>query len=164
MHVYNLRCEMRVRRPISEVFRFFEDARNLARITPEWLKFTVLTEAPLVMRAGLEIEYKIRLWGIPLGWKSAITVYEPPLRFVDEQVKGPYRYWRHSHEFRSEGDSTLVIDSVDYALALDPLSRMAHALIVRHQLRAIFKYRQTALSRIFDGQTGSVLEPVIAVK
>jgi ligand-binding SRPBCC domain-containing protein len=99
-----------------------------------------------------------------MGWKSAIAEYEPPFHFVDEQVKGPYRYWHHSHEFRREGNNTRVIDSVDYALSFDPLSRIAQALMVRHQLSAIFQYRQTALSKIFDGQTVSVLEPVIAAK
>jgi ligand-binding SRPBCC domain-containing protein len=155
---------MLVQRPISKVFPFFENARNLARITPDWLKFTVLTPDPLVMRVGLEIEYKIRLLGVPMDWKSVIAEYEPPFRFVDEQVKGPYRYWHHSHEFRPEGSGTGVIDSVDYALALDPLSRIAHALMVRHQLNAIFRYRQEALSKIFQGETVSVLDPVIAAK
>ena len=164
MRIYNLRCEMIVNRPISEVFPFFENARNLARITPDWLQFTVLTPEPLVMRAGLEIEYKIRLFGIPLGWKSVITEYQPPVHFVDEQVQGPYKYWHHSHEFRPQGNSTRVIDSVDYALTFDPFSRIAHALMVRHQLNAIFHCRQAALSRIFEGKTVSVLEPVIAVK
>ncbi len=164
MRTYNLRCEMLVQRPISKVFPFFENARNLARITPDWLKFTVLTPDPLVMRVGLEIEYKIRLLGVPMDWKSVIAEYEPPFRFVDEQVKGPYRYWHHSHEFRPEGSGTGVIDSVDYALALDPLSRIAHALMVRHQLNAIFRYRQEALSKIFQGETVSVLDPVIAAK
>jgi ligand-binding SRPBCC domain-containing protein len=164
MRTYNLRCEMLVQRPISEVFPFFENAHNLARITPDWLKFTVLTPDPLDMKVGLEIEYKIRLLGVPMNWKSVIAEYEPPFHFVDEQVQGPYRYWHHSHDFRPEGGGTRVIDSVDYALALDPLSRIAHAVMVRHQLNAIFRYRQEALSKIFKGQTTSVLEPVIAAK
>jgi hypothetical protein len=164
MHVYNLRCEMLVERPIAEVFPFFEDAFSLARITPDWLKFTVLTPRPVVMRKGLEIEYKIRLFGIPMGWKSVIAEYEPPFLFVDQQVKGPYQYWHHTHEFRPEGGKTRVIDSVDYALSFDPLSRIAQALMVRYQLRAIFNYRQTALNKIFEGHTVSVLEPVIAAK
>ena len=164
MRIYNLRCELIVNRPISEVFPFFENARNLAKVTPDWLQFTVITPEPLIMRPGLEIEYKIRLFGIPMGWKSVITEYQPPVHFVDEQVQGPYKYWHHSHEFRAEGNSTRVIDSVDYALSFDPLSRIAQALMVRHQLSAIFNYRQTALSRIFEGQTVSVLEPVIAAK
>ncbi len=164
MRTYNLRCEMVVRRPVAEVFPFFENAQNLARITPGWLQFNVLTPGPLVMRVGLEIEYQIRLMGVPMRWKSLIDEYQPPLHFVDRQLKGPYRYWHHSHEFRPEGDSTRVIDSVDYGLALDPLSRIAHAVMVRHQLRAIFEYRQTALSQIFEGDTEPVQEPVIAVK
>ena len=133
---------MVVNQPISEVFSFFENPHNLAKITPAWLKFKVLTSEPLVMRPGLAIEYNIRLMGIPMDWKSLIAEYRPPFHFVDEQVQGPYRYWHHSHEFRSEGSATRVIDSVDYALPLDPLSRLAHALMVRHQLRAIFRYRQ----------------------
>lgn len=164
MHTYNLRCEMLVRRPISEVFPFFEDAHNLARITPGWLKFSVVTPDPLAMRAGLEIEYKIRLLGVPMDWKSVISKYQPPFHFVDEQLTGPYRYWHHSHEFHPEANGTRVIDSVDYALALDPLSRIAHALMVRPQLHAIFRYRQAALGQIFPGQTESVLEPVIVAK
>ena len=99
-----------------------------------------------------------------MNWRSAITEYEPPFHFVDEQVKGPYRYWHHRHEFRPEGNSTRVIDHVDYALPFDPLSRIGHALVVRHQLRAIFAYRQTGLNEIFGGKTVSVLKPVIVAR
>ena len=132
---------MKVALPIAEVFRFFEDPANLARITPPSLGFE-MTSGNLHMAPGLQIDYRIRWLGLPMRWTSLITAYDPPYKFVDEQLKGPYRYWQHRHEFTPLSDGTVIADRVSYSLPLGPLGRIAQALVVRHQLLGIFNYRQ----------------------
>lgn len=138
-----------VPRPRDEVFPFYADPRNLARITPPWLGFRILSEDPLEMRAGLRIDYRIQPLWIPQRWTSEITVWDPPHRFVDEQRRGPYRRWHHEHTFRAVGDTTEIRDRVTYALPLGPLGRLAHALFVRRQLESIFTYRSAVIDDLF---------------
>lgn len=141
-----------VPRPREEVFAFFADASNLGAITPAFLRFRILTPAPVEMRTGAQIDYALSLFGIPLRWRSRITVWEPGVRFVDEQESGPYAYWHHAHEFDSDGESTLVRDVVDYALPMGPLGSLAHALFVGRTLGRIFDYRRDAILRRFDAE------------
>jgi len=142
-----------VPRPLDEVFGFFSNPANLARITPPWLGFRMVT--PLQeMREGLLIDYRIRPLGIPQRWRSAITLWDPPNRFVDEQVVGPYRSWHHLHEFLAVEDGTEIRDVVRYALPLGPLGRLAHALMVRRQLESIFAYRERVITESFGGVDG----------
>ena len=155
MKIYRLESTMSVPVSLREAFAFFEDPRNLARITPPWLNFRITTPEPIVMRKGAEIKYQIRWLGLPMNWKTVIAEYEPPFFFVDEQASGPYAYWRHRHEFKPTEQGALVSDRVDYALPLGPLGRLAHALAVDRQLRQIFDYRQEALSRILTGATAA---------
>jgi ligand-binding SRPBCC domain-containing protein len=125
----------------AAVFEFFSDPLNLEAITPPWLRFRVLTGGPLEMARGTLLEYRLRLHGLPLRWLTRIDVWEPPLRFVDVQVRGPYRLWRHTHGFEPDGDRTLMRDTVDYALPLGPLGELAHAAFVRRDLARIFDFR-----------------------
>lgn len=143
--------------PVSlrEAFAFFEDPHNLARITPAWLNFRIASPAPIQMRKGAEIEYRIRWLGLPFNWKTAITEYEPPFFFVDEQAAGPYAYWHHRHDFKPTEYGAMVSDRVDYALPFGPLGRLAHRLAVRRQLQEIFNYRQKALAGILMGATAA---------
>jgi ligand-binding SRPBCC domain-containing protein len=141
--------------PIERTFDFFDDPHNLARITPAWLAFEVLGEGAIPMREGLEIDYKIRPLLFPQRWTSRITRYHPPVAFVDEQVRGPYAFWRHQHAFRPVGeDATEVTDRVEYALPFGVLGRIAHALFVRRQLEAIFRYRERAVRQILGTASG----------
>jgi ligand-binding SRPBCC domain-containing protein len=139
-----------VGRPLDEVFAFFADPQNLARITPPWLRFRVVgfgdTRGPgdPSMRTGLRIHYRVSPLGFPQRWTSEITDWNPPRRFVDEQIRGPYRCWRHKHEFRSLSDGTEIIDRVDYTLPLGAVGRLAH-LLVKRRLDAIFDYRERRL-------------------
>jgi ligand-binding SRPBCC domain-containing protein len=151
MQTYRLERSMPVPVSLREAFEFFEDPRNLARITPPWLNFRITTQGPIVMRKGAEIDYQIKWLGIPINWKTEITEYEPPFFFVDEQKSGPYAYWHHRHEFKPTELGALVSDRVDYALPLGPLGRIAHALTVRKQLQEIFDYRQKVLADILTG-------------
>ena len=130
---------------IAETFAFFADAANLERLTPPWLNFTILTPPPLTMRAGLEIEYRIRLYGLPIPWRSAIDVWEPGVRFVDRQLVGPYLWWHHDHRFEATTGGTRVIDRVDYA----PRARWVSGGLVRRDLERIFTHRQHTLRQIF---------------
>lgn len=145
-----LTAALTVPRPRDEVFPFFAAAENLARLTPPELGFSIVTPTPIAMREGLEISYRISLFGAPFGWTSLITVWRPPELFVDEQLRGPYALWRHEHRFTERDGATLVEDHVTYALPFEPLGALALPL-VRAQLRRIFEYRQKAISAHFAG-------------
>jgi ligand-binding SRPBCC domain-containing protein len=128
------------------VFPFFADAHNLERITPPFLKFSVITPAPIVMAAGARIRYRLRLRGIPISWESEITAWEPPHRFIDEQRRGPYRMWRHEHLFAARDGGTDVVDHLDYAVWG---GSMVNALLVAPDVRGIFEYRTRVLAELF---------------
>jgi ligand-binding SRPBCC domain-containing protein len=130
----------------EDVFDFYADAFNLERLTPPWLRFEVVTPAPITMRPGAEIDYRLRLHGLPLKWRSRITAWDPPHRFVDEQIRGPYRTWIHEHTFRPYEGGALVGDRVQYAIFGGWL---ADRLLVRRDLRRIFAFRQQRLAEIF---------------
>jgi hypothetical protein len=137
-----------VPRPLDEVFAFFADAANLEAITPGFLRLRILTPAPVEMRPGARIEYALSLFGVPLRWGTLITVWEPGVRFVDEQESGPYALWRHTHTFEAHGDGTIVHDVVEYAEPFGPLGRVAHALFVERALNRIFDFRREAIRRL----------------
>jgi ligand-binding SRPBCC domain-containing protein len=137
-----------VPRPRAEVFAFFADAHNLERITPGFLRFRIVTPAPIAMHAGTRIDYRLSLFGVPFGWRTLIERYEPGRRFVDVQLAGPYRRWHHLHEFEDAPGGTRMLDRVEYELPLGPLGDLAHALVVRRQLRAIFDHRRRAIDAL----------------
>lgn len=145
-----LRTEQRFPRSVNEVWPFFADAFNLEAITPPYLKFEVVTPAPIEMAVGTLIDYRLKLHGIPFRWRTQITAWEPPHRFVDEQVKGPYTLWRHEHRFVPEDDgTTLATDRVEYRIPGGPLARLANAMLVRRDVRGVFAYRHEQLARRF---------------
>lgn len=132
----------------AEVFPFFADALNLERITPPWLRFRVLSPRPVEMGPGALLEYRLRLHGVPIRWRTRIAIWEPPHRFVDLQLSGPYRLWHHTHTFEREGEGTLMRDLVRYALPLGPLGACAHAAFVRRDVERIFEFRREAVERL----------------
>lgn len=146
MAVFTLHNEQWLPGAPEAVFDFYADAFNLELLTPPWLRFRVLTPAPIAMAPGAEIEYRLRLHGVPLGWRSRITAWEPPYRFVDTQIRGPYRRWVHEHTFAARDGGTLARDSVEYDL---PGGWLADRLLVRRDLERIFAYRRERLAGIF---------------
>lgn len=132
--------------PRETVFSFFADASNLGAITPPWLHFTMLTPAPIAMRVGALIDYRLRVHGIPLRWQTEITEWKPPFRFVDEQRRGPYRRWVHTHTFEERVGGTWCHDEVVYAV---PGGRLIDRLFVRRDVEAIFAYRRRAMKARF---------------
>jgi hypothetical protein len=139
--------EQRLPGPPDQVFPFFADAGNLEAITPPWLSFAVVTPRPIEMRQGALIEYRLRLHGVPIRWLTVIADWQPGVRFVDTQIRGPYALWHHTHEFEPDGDGTLMRDTVRYALPLGPLGALAHRLFVARDVERIFDYRAAELSR-----------------
>ena len=157
MPVFTLHSRQRIERPLDEVFAFFADARNLERLTPPWLRFRILSEGRVTMEPGAVIDYRIKVHGLPLRWRSRITAWEPPFRFVDEQVRGPYRMWVHEHRFDAHGDATIVSDGVRYRI---PGGRLVHRLFVKPDLDRIFAYRRERLAAIF-GTAPAAAEPQV---
>jgi ligand-binding SRPBCC domain-containing protein len=141
-----LHTSLLVPRPRAEVFSFFAAAENLQRITPPWVDFRIVTPLPIAMRVGALIDYRLKVHGVPIGWRTEITAWDPPHHFVDTQLSGPYLRWVHSHRFRDVPDGTLVDDEVDFSVFGGwPIER----LFVRRDLRAIFLHRQRAILEAF---------------
>lgn len=159
---YQLRTRLFVARDIETTFAFFADAGNLQRLTPGWLDFAILTPPPIEMRRGARIDYRIRVRGVPITWQTEITDWDPPHRFVDEQLRGPYWLWRHTHTFIPADAGTLVEDHVLYR----PIGgALVHAAFVRRDLERIFTFRQRAILDVFGVEASEPLrvtiEPVL---
>lgn len=153
MQVRTLTTETWVERPIREVFDFFSDVDNLDPLTPPWLHFRILTPRPMTVRQGSLIEYRIRWRLVPLFWRTEITAWEPPYRFVDEQRRGPYRQWIHEHTFVERDGGTLVRDRVDYAVPGWLFEPLLHRFIVGPDVTRIFDYRQRKLTELLMSPT-----------
>jgi ligand-binding SRPBCC domain-containing protein len=147
METYQLQTEIWLPRSRQQVFEFFADPRNLERITPPWLGFEILTPPEIKIGTGTLLDYRLRLRGIPLRWQSEIAVWEPPRRFVDRQLKGPYSLWVHEHRFDERDGGTAVGDRVEYAV---PGGRLVQRFLVAPDLQKIFSYRHKALAEIFS--------------
>jgi ligand-binding SRPBCC domain-containing protein len=138
---YSIHEQIVIPRRLVEVFAFFAEARNLERITPPWMAFHIITPMPIEMHEGANIEYKLRVHGLPLKWLTQIERWRPPFEFVDVQEKGPYKLWRHTHRFREVEGGTRVEDIVEYELPFGVLGRLVHWLQVRSDVAEIFEYR-----------------------
>lgn len=148
LRVHILQRRQRIELPIARAFDFYGDAHNLERITPPWLGFEVATPGAIEMGVGTLIEYRLRLHRVPVRWRTRIEVWEPPRRFVDVQVRGPYSLWEHTHAFAEDGPGATVIeDRVRYSIPFGPLGEIAERLLVRRDLRRIFDYRREAVAR-----------------
>ena len=135
----------------EDVFPFFADAHNLEAITPPLLRFRVVTPRPIAMRAGTLIDYRLRIRGLPVRWRTRIAAWDPPHRFADEQLRGPYRRWHHTHTFEARpGGRTLMTDTVRYAVGFGPLGALAHRLVVRRDVERIFDHRAQVIPGLLE--------------
>jgi ligand-binding SRPBCC domain-containing protein len=145
MKIFTFESKLYLPVPIDTVFPFFAEVRNLELLTPPFLNFNIITPAPIVMARGTRIQYRLTLRGMPITWESEITAWEPPHRFVDEQLRGPYRLWKHQHDFRERDGGTDVSDHVDYAVWGGSL---VNSLLVAPDVKKIFAYRSSKLDEL----------------
>ena len=142
-------AEQFVPRPLAEVFDFFSKAENLQELTPAFLHFRILSVDPVPVRKGTLIKYSLRWRIFPIRWTTEIIEWEPPYRFVDVQLKGPYKLWHHEHRFVAEGNGTRIIDEMQYALPFGVFGSIAHSLKVKKDVETIFAYRTEVVKRLF---------------
>jgi ligand-binding SRPBCC domain-containing protein len=153
MKIYFLERKQIIHRSRSETFAFFSDAFNLEQITPPFLRFRIVTPTPIKMEARAVIEYRLALFGAPIYWRTVIESWAPEESFVDNQTKGPYALWRHTHTFEEKGAQlTLMRDLVEYCIPYGALGRMAHALFVERWLKKIFDYRASMIARLLEAE------------
>jgi ligand-binding SRPBCC domain-containing protein len=144
---YIVESRMWLPKPRPDVFAFFVDPANLVRVSPPWLGLRVV-EAPPALAAGASMDLRLRWLGAPVRWRTFIREYDPPFRFLDVQVRGPFARWEHRHRFLVDADGTTVEDRLVYRMPLGPLGRLAHALLVRRQLDAIRRHRRRRISEL----------------
>jgi len=151
MPIQEFSAELWLPLPPDELFPFFANAATLDALTPPWLNFRIVTPGPIEMCEGALIDCRLRVHGLPLRWRTRINIWEPPHRFVDEQIRGPYLQWIHEHTFEPCDGGTLARDFVRYAVPLDFLT---HRWLVRPDVEKIFAFRSEALRRLFSNQQG----------
>ncbi len=149
MKTYFFKQEIHIPDLLETVFHFFSNAENLNRLTPPHLDFEILTPLPIIMAKGTLIDYQLKIYKMPVKWKTEIIAWEPPYRFIDSQLKGPYRKWIHEHKFESVGDETKMTDTVEYAIPGGIFSPTINNLFVRRDIQKIFNFRESQLLTIF---------------
>ena len=157
MATHQLRRDLWVPQPLNQTFDFFSRAENLEQITPPWLRFRIVTPLPINMTAGATIEYALKVRGVPLHWLTEIQIWDPPYAFVDVQTKGPYKRWRHTHQFRPDSGGTAILDVVEYELPLGILGDVVHRVQVARDLEKIFDYRTQRVKDLLSG-SGPAIE------
>ncbi len=141
--------EQIINQPVSKIFSFFEKPENLSKLTPNWLRFNIKTKLPLGMKQGAEFEYTITIFGISMKWKTLISKYSPPNFFIDEQVKGPYKRWVHTHSFKEINGNVIIGDRVEYDLYGGFLKYIIN-IFVGLSVNKIFNYRKISIEKEFS--------------
>ena len=152
MKVFRLEAKQLIHKPLEEVFGFFSRPENLVKITPAKLHFKILTPSPLEMKQGALIDYTIKMFKVPIHWRTLITTYEPPFRFVDVQIKGPYSFWHHTHIFKEVSDGVEIYDEVHYSIPFGLLGKILHTLWIKKDLNNIFEHRRGVIEDLFKDQ------------
>ena len=148
-YLFNFKSQIFINESLDTVFHFFKKAENLQSLTPPWLKFKILTPMPIEMKKGTLIDYQSLLYIIPVYWKTEITVWEPPYRFVDRQLKGPYKMWIHEHIFKEKDGGCLVTDRVTYQIPGGIFAPIINKLFVNRDIMRIFKFRGKKILEYF---------------
>jgi ligand-binding SRPBCC domain-containing protein len=152
-----LEFETKLYRPLDEIFNFFSTAENLDQVTPDDLGFSILSPLPIKMNVGTLIDYRITLMGVPFFWRTLISDWEPPYRFVDQQLKGPYVFWHHEHTFEQKDGYVLMTDRVHYLSPGWIFEPLVDSLFVRGQLNKMWAYRSKIFGELFGEHTGKAL-------
>jgi ligand-binding SRPBCC domain-containing protein len=151
---YVLHREQTLDQPPERTFEFFSRAENLEAITPPWLNFRITSPTPIEMHLGTLIRYRLRLHGVPVSWLTRIEEWDPPHRFVDMQISGPYALWHHAHTFEPTDDGrTLMTDIVRYGHRFGPLGTLAQRLLVERDVERIFDYRREEIAKLLGSGT-----------
>ena len=153
MKIFNFKKELYVERPLEEVFNFFSRAENLQKVTPPQLQFHILTPLPIEMKTGTIIDYQLKVYHLPFSWRTEITEWDPPHKFTDIQVRGPYRKWIHQHFFEKSGDGTMMKDLLQYAIPGGIFATWINSLLVRKDIESIFRFREKRFREIFNLET-----------
>ena len=167
MKTWRLQTSLWVPHPPEAVFPFFAEAANLEQLTPPWLSFSILTPQPIAMQKGTLIDYRIKLHGLPMRWRTRIARWEPPYAFADEQLSGPYTLWHHTHTFVPCDGGTVLGDEVVMRPRGGPLAPLVMRLFVQRDVERIFRYRRDVMAQLFGARDGSgelrwLPEPVAA--
>lgn len=148
MHTFHYQTQLKIRKPVAEVFQFFSNAENLERVTPPWLCFKILSPLPVDMKTGTLINYRLSIYGLPVRWQTEISLWNPPHRFIDSQRYGPYRKWIHEHSFFSVDDGCLIRDTVQYQLYGGIFSPLLNRYFIKKDVQRIFNYRKQIIETI----------------
>ena len=157
MKIYELYKTQFINQPIDVVFNFFSKPENLALITPSKLAFKILTPTPITINKGTLIDYTIRLMRFPVHWRTLITKYNPPYEFVDEQIKGPYLFWHHTHTFKAVNGGSEIKDKVRYSIPMGYLGQFIHKIWIKKDLEKIFEYRKAVIDKLFNQSDSRIL-------
>jgi len=144
---------------IQTAWSFFSSPHNLSRITPANMKFKVLSnDKNENIYEGMTMDYTVTpLFGIPVSWKTKIVQVNELRSFTDFQLKGPYKLWRHYHEFIPNGQGVLMKDTVAYKLPFGIIGDITHYLLVQKKLKQIFDYRNRVLELLFNSKQEQAL-------
>ena len=147
---YTLNRTQVINQSIDKVFSFFSKPENLEIITPKYLNFKIITPVPINMVVGQLIDYKLKIHSFPIKWTSLISHYDPPYSFVDEQVRGPYALWHHTHLFKEQENGTLIEDQIKYQIPFSIFGKLLNFTFIKRDLENIFNYREKTISRLFQ--------------
>lgn len=150
MSYYSLKTEQKLPISMHEAWDFFSSPKNLSKITPNHMGFTITNKPSETMFEGQIITYKVSpLFGIKINWMTEITTVKNHEYFIDEQRFGPYSLWHHRHHFSEIEGGVKMTDEVNYKLPFGIIGSIAHRIFIKNKLKSIFEYREKVLIDIF---------------
>ena len=148
--MYQIRQKLFIPVPKTKAWDFFSDPENLKELTPKDVKISFKDTHVEKIHSGLVFTYKISpLFGIPVNWVTKIDVVEELDHFVDIQIKGPFKYWKHEHYFRSVEGGTEIQDIVNYKVPCGSIGKALHPILVKPKLEKIFEFRKRKTREFF---------------